>query len=144
MICFMVQILCEILMQVLVQALRMRHHVIVPADFGVQMEATQRNHQERYAGECKNGFGRCSHAPTIPQNGHCSSTRCPCCFFHPSVMVRGNRSGFRPNMGIAAGRCQGDLLLPLLQACQSIFISFIDAERAGNTFPVVRRCHIVH
>jgi len=54
MFCFMFQILC----QILVQVLRMRPHFIVSADFSVQMEATQRNHQERHAGECKDGLGR--------------------------------------------------------------------------------------
>ena len=79
---FMAQILYKILMQilmmVLVMILCMRHHFIVSADFGVQMEATQRNHQERHAGECKDGFGPWSHARTIHQNGHCSLARCPC------------------------------------------------------------------
>ena len=62
MFCFMAQILYKILMQILmmvpVMVLCMRHHFIVCADFGVQMEATQRYHQERHAGECKDGFGR--------------------------------------------------------------------------------------
>ena len=66
MFCLMAQILYKILMQilmmvlvmVLVMVLCMRHHFTMCTDFGMQMEATQRNHQERHAGECKDVFGR--------------------------------------------------------------------------------------
>ena len=39
MFCFMVQIACKVLMQIL----RMRHRFIVPADIGVQMEPAHRD-----------------------------------------------------------------------------------------------------